>query len=297
MVDFLGAGLSVLAALSLAVVALSVRLGTEHGRVRDFVIISLIVNLVVMVPVVLIGFYPNYGITPRAVVAFMGAGVSGTLFGRVFKAAAIQRIGASRTDPIKASTPLFATVFAVFALSETLTTPHLAGILLIVLGVALISQESRKGATAIIEGSPWTGVALAATAAMFFGAEPIFAKFGAAEGMPIHVGLLVKVITAAIGFLGYLWWTDDLPSVADLWSDSTKWHVVAGLGNTSYLLLFYAALDVSPVVLVSPITQMSPLAVIVLSFVFLQRLERVTWRLAGAASVVVAGGVLVTIFG
>lgn len=182
MVDTVGVSLAVVSALALAASSLSIRLGTEQGRVRDFVVVSLIVNLVVLVPVAAVGFYPDYGITPTAIAAFTAAGVSGTLFGRVFYAASIDRIGASRADPIKASMPLFATVFAVVTLGETLTPPHLAGVGLIVAGVGLISWEGKRGSTSVIEGSPWTGMALAAAAAMWFGVEPVFAKLGPPTG-------------------------------------------------------------------------------------------------------------------
>ena len=51
----------------------------------------------------------------------------------------------------------------------------------------------------------------------------------------------------------------------------------------------------NPMTIVFPIMQTSPLLVAGISFLFLQRLERVTFRLAMGAFVVVIGAVLLTL--
>ena len=71
--------------------------------------------------------------------------------------------------------------------------------------------------------------------------------------------------------------------------------MVAGLFNTLFLIFYYTALEMSPVVLVLPLIQIAPLIVIALSFIFLKRLEVVTWRLVSAATTVVIGAIVVTL--
>lgn len=297
MVDVLGVGLALIAAVGIAGQTVSIRIGTEKGRSHDALVVVLLVNIVVLVPAAVFAFYPNYGLTLRSVLSFVGAGFVGTLLGRAFYYAGIEQIGASRAEPIKASQPLHSALVAVIVLGETLTTGNLFGILLIVAGVGLISREAAKNPTTATGNVPMTGLFLPLVAAFFFGIEPIFAKLGFAEGTPVLVGLAIKTLAATIGFLGYLRYRAGLPARSELLSGNVRWYVVAGVSNTVFLLAYYAALEVSPVVLVVPIMQTSPLLVVGLSFVFLQRLERVTWRLASAAAVVVAGAIAVTFAG
>jgi uncharacterized membrane protein len=58
--------------------------------------------------------------------------------------------------------------------------------------------------------------------------------------------------------------------------------------------LFYAFRE-APVVLVAPISSSYPLFAIVLTHLFLQRLEKVTPRTAAGAAMVVAGVAIITI--
>jgi uncharacterized membrane protein len=63
------------------------------------------------------------------------------------------------------------------------------------------------------------------------------------------------------------------------------------------MTLYYVALQVAPVTLVIPIIATSPLVVVVLSRLFLPRLERVSPRLVAGAVVVVVGAIAVTVSG
>lgn len=69
--------------------------------------------MLVLVPLVGIAYYPDYGLTKTSLLSFTAAGLSGTMLGRVFLYASIDRIGASRTAPIIASWALIASVLGV----------------------------------------------------------------------------------------------------------------------------------------------------------------------------------------
>ena len=297
MVDVVGIVLASIAALGLAGQAVFVRLGTNRGKSSHALIVVFLVNLLILGPITLVSVYPDYGLNPRGIAAFIGAGVVGTMLGRAFLFAGVERVGASRAEPIKASMPLWATISAVILLGETLTPTHLAGIVLIVVGVGLISWEGSRIRSTTEDVDPdLPGFALPFAAALFFGFEPIFAKIGFAAGTPYLVGLTLKVIAALAVFTVYLVARDRLPRPADIRSSDLRWYVAAGVASSVFLLAYYAALARAPVVIVVPIMQSSPLLVVLISLVFLQHLERVTWRLASAASVVVAGAVLVSVF-
>jgi drug/metabolite transporter (DMT)-like permease len=296
MAQDVGVLLVLIAALALAGQAVFIRLGTERGRSSDALVVVLLVNVALIVPYAVLTGPPGFGLTTRSVLAFVAAGLVGTMLGRAFYYAGIQRVGASRAEPIKASMPLYSTVFAVVVLEEVLTTANLLGILLIVAGVAAISREASTSAVVAADGVPWRGLAFPLVGALMYGVEPVFAKIGLAEGTPVAVGLGIKSLAATLGFLAYLRWRGELPTLRGLGTGDTRWYLAAGLANTVFLVSYYLALEVSPVVLVVPVMQTSPLFVIVISVLFFQRIERVTWRLASGAVVVVAGAVVVSVY-
>lgn len=287
--------LPVLGAALLAGQALTVRMATRRGTAADVLVVTLLVNVIVVVPLALLVPPSDYPLTTRSVAAFVAAGIAGTVLGRLALYTGIKRVGASRAEPVKGANPLFAALAAVAVLGERLVAAHAIGIVLIAAGVAVLSWE-RAGDGAEDELGSVTDLGFPLLAALLFGVEPIFAKIGLAEGTPYLVGAAIKVLAAAVGYLGYLRWRGALPRVGTF-STGGGWYLAVGLFNTAFLIVLYAALSVSPVVVVAPLVQASPLFVVVASYVFLQELEVVNRRLAAGAVIVVIGGGLVAVFG
>lgn len=202
--------------------------------------------------------------TPRALAAFAAAGVVSTTLGRTLFYAVIKRVGAARAEPLKTSTPLYATVLAAVVLGERVTGPQFAGVLLIVAGVAVVSWDGARGAAGGVDP---VGILLPLAGALMFGLEPILAVVGFRAGAGVLAGLAVKSVAAT-----------------------------AGLANTGFLAAYYAGLSVSTVGVVVPIMQTSPLVVAAVSAVYFRGLERVTPVLV-AGSAVVVGAALVSVFG
>lgn len=291
--DALGAALAVVAAALLAVQALCVRVGTDDGDTVEALAVVLVVNVAVYVPVAV----ARHGLTPdvsaTALGAFALAGLVGAVVGRAAYYGAIAYLGASRTEPLKASQPLHASLVAVLVLGETLTAGNLAGIVLIVAGVAAITAETASGGTDADRRG--FGVALGLGAAFAYGVEPVIATVGLDAGTPLVVGLAVKMVVAAAAVLAVLAHRGSL--VAGFTAEGRRWYLAAGVANTLFQVAYYAAISAGKVVVVVPVVQTSPLFVAALALVALPDLERVTWRLLAASGIVVAGAVCVTVFG
>lgn len=289
-----GTVLSVLAAGMLTLQVVFIRIGTNNGSVTRALVTVLGINVVLLGSGTLIAYYPHYNVTPFSFIVFASAGLSGTVLARSLYYISIDRIGASRTEPIKSSQPLHATLVAVLVLNEVVTIPHLFGIVLIVAGIAAISWETNKQSSASGDNSQ-SELLFPLGAAFFFGIEPTFIKLGFAEGTPVFVGLSIKTLAAAVGFIIYLRIRGSLPAWDDFRTDSSHYYIAAGLANTAFLVTYFLALEVAPVTLVVPIVQSSPLLILLVSYFFLNRLETVTWRLSVAAIVSVVGTIIVTL--
>lgn len=293
---FVGVVLAVTTAAAWAVQYVLIRIGTQRGRVSDAVLVALAANVAIVAPTAVVLYYPDYGLTTTAVVGFAAAGVSGSWLSRAFQFRSVRAIGASRTSPVVSAAALISAILASVILGETLTPLHVIGTILVVFGVAVLSQESTPaGDRASSTDAQWP-LLLPLLAALFLGVEPIFVKIGLAEGTPRLVGLAIMVSAATAGFVGARLVRGDIPRWSTMDASSLRWFVGAGIATTIALLAYLAALEAAPVVVVIPIVQAAPLLVVTLSFAFLPRqLERVTWRLAVGAAVTVLGAAIVSV--
>ncbi|MFC4540578.1 GRP family sugar transporter [Halosolutus amylolyticus] len=294
----LGVVLSLVGTLAWAGHYLFIRIGMKKGSVMGAILVACLANVVIVVPIGVGYHYPDFGLTPGAVAAFALAGLCSGLLGRIFQYKSTELIGASRTSPVVAASGLVSVVLAVAFLRESLTLPHLVGILLIVVGVALVSWETAADRTG--DATPSRDSALLFVfpllAAAFFGIEPVLVSIGLAQGTPLLIGMSIAIVASGIGFVGYSWWRPAAVLRRSVRSPALSWYVAGAVAGTVSYLAYFGALAVAPVVVVMPIFQSVPLVVVVLSVLFMPAyLERVTWRVAGAATVVVVGATLVSL--
>ena len=295
--NFWGIIFALCGAVSIASTAIFVRIATRNGGKAFYaVIVSLIMNLIIVIPVVAVVYYPDYGITPKSAIAFAGAGLAGTLIGRVAYFEGIQKVGASRSDAIKATTPIIATIIAIVLIGESPSLIHIIGIIAIVVGVWVISLDLAPGKT--VEGitNKRIDVIYPIAAAIFFGFEPVFARIGVLEGTPGHVGLGIQMIVAGIGSLVYFIVKGDMPNIRKIFENkiTAKWYILAGMASTSMMIFFYTAIEIAPVVFVVPFLQTSPLFVVVFSYIWLQDIEHISWRLIIGILVMICATIIIT---
>lgn len=290
--SLLGVGFATIAAVSIAVQSLAVRIGTRTRSVVEVIGVMFLVNLLVLGPVAGVAAYPAYELTVTALVAFGLAGVLGSLIARVCYFIGIVRLGASRAEPLKALLPLFAVIAAVVVLDERVTLILGFGITLLLLGGIAVTLESQTSPTTPTGRDHWVAVSFPLAAALLLGIDPVFTKLGLAEGTSALVGVTIRISAAAAGFGVYLLWrtigNGRRPSIRP-----NRWLLMAAVANTAYLASYYAALARAPVTVVMPILGSSTLFVVGGAAVFLQADERVTWRLTAAALLVVLGVVLI----
>ena len=70
---------------------------------------------------------------------------------------------------------------------------------------------------------------------------------------------------------------------------------LAGLSSSIGVMFSYLSLNHAQVIVVAPISGVAPLISLLLSHIFLKRLERITWRIVVGALMIAGGVVLVTV--
>ncbi|WP_049986583.1 DMT family transporter [Halobellus rufus] len=293
MVQYLAIAFTLVSALGIAAYSLFIRIGTSKsdGTVNDALVVILLSNFVIVAPATVF-LHHSVTVTPVGIAAFVGAGLVATILGRISYYKGIELAGSSRTEPLKATQLVYATVIPVIVLGEVLSVLQVAGILAIILGVVAISLESQSENVSSL-ASAKTGILFGLASGLFYGLEPTLAKIGIAENVPILVGITIKTVTALVLFVTYL----RLSGWSFTARSSSSWFfIAAGAANTVFLVSYYAALERAPVTIVYPILQTSPLFIIGLSLLFVpSNLERITWKLVLGSVIIVAGTVIVII--
>lgn len=228
-------------------------------------------------------------ITARAVVWFAAAGLTHFLAGWTSFAFSQQAIGPSRTASILSVNPVMAAVIAWLVLSETLRPITWAGVVAVTLGVAIIT-------TSRLAGGHWANPTLALLATLCFSISPIFVRWGLDEfdhpllGLAVGMAVTVPAMHASSRLITGRW--------VSVPPGSRRWLVSGGLTAALALTAQWTAFGLIPVGVAISLQQMSTPVVLFIGPLLLSApAERANPRLLGGTALVIAGSVVVALFG
>ncbi len=288
----LGMILAVLAAIFWGTGNTVARVGLQSVKATSATILALITGFIIAIAIALaFEFEALVSVSMVGIGWFALIGIFHFALGRLFLYQSMRYIGAARGTSVSHTSPLFALIFAVIFLAESLTIPLVIGTLSIVCGVYTLLSESSE--TAAIKRSRMIGYAFGLGAAVCWGAIAVLIKHASQYSSPFVVlsfallsGLIVLSIGTGKGFEIRL--KTNRKAIILL--------LAAGLLNGIGLVSFYSAVPMAPVVVISPLVATSPLFTILCVRLFLRRLERLTLHVLIGSLLVVTGGVLVAIY-
>ena len=246
------------------------------------------VEVVLLARIVLVGDLGLLFSAPlSAVVIFGGATLFHFVGGWTLLALSQQTIGVARTGALVSSAPIIGTLVAAAALDEPLTVAIVGGVLLAVVGVALISLSGR------VAGSeewrrPWFALAVA----MIWGSTPLLIRRGLerfdhpVEGLAL--GLASSVVVYALLLLATGRWRGPVPGRA------IRWMMFGGLCGATAVSAQWLSFDLTTIAIAITIQQLSVVFVIALvPIMFRQPFERMNPRFFGGAVLVLMGAIIV----
>jgi drug/metabolite transporter (DMT)-like permease len=256
-----------------------------------------------------------------AMVSFSAAGLGHFFVGWTLLNASQDRVGAARTSPLLATTPLFGTLIAALTLGEVPSALTLAGLVLIVVGVYVVGGEqarrsrasppvphpahvtphgspSPRGAVrmASARSSAWAASAFGLGAALSWAISPIFIRMGLEDLPSPLLGVTVSMVaaTAAYGLTLAVGRPSGGKGFGSL--EMLGYKIVAGLLVGLATWSRWIALDLTAVAVVLSLSLLSVPTVMILAPVLLGRhIETVTVRLWGGAGLVVGGALLLVL--
>src|SRR5215831_9984099 len=135
--------LALTSALCSALATMLIQRGLRRGNFYAGFWINIGVGMLGLWSLVLL-LVPREGYHWRAVPYFVFSGVVGTAAGRLFRVAAIDKVGAPVAAAINNLSPFISTGLAILILGERVTVPILMGTLVIVLGTVLLSLSGKQ---------------------------------------------------------------------------------------------------------------------------------------------------------
>jgi uncharacterized membrane protein len=216
---------------------------------------------------------------------FLVAGLVAPGLARLMFFVGIRRIGVARASSLMATAPLFAVLIAMAFLAERPTPVLLLGALAIAVGSMLLARRSAHE-------TPWRRADLIfpALGALGFAVRDNLSRFGLRDyGDPLAAAAAATVTSLLLMWTCAGAWRGRL----ELPRTSLMFFALSGLCEGTAYVLMWRALAIGEVSVVSPLVNSHSIIAIALAAVFLRDLERVTWRIALAAALIIAGVALV----
>ena len=224
---------------------------------------------------------------------YAAVGVIGPGLGRITAYIGMVRMGMSRSTTISSATPIWGTLAAIAILGEAPGAMVLLGTLGIVGGVVLLSLRGEKSERF---GSWFRGALIyPLICSVAYALPPVFAKLAYAHQATPAVGMAVSF---TVGNIVLLAGRRLIPGRGRISADARAWPwlALAGAAGVASSLLLWTAFTLASVSTALPLSRIAPVWVLLISYLFMGRLERITRRDAAATLLVVAGGVLITAF-
>ena len=222
----------------------------------------------------------------RGIAVFALAGLIGTVGGRVFRFKGIELVGAAIAAALINLSPLVSSALAIVVLGEHVTLPILTGTLVIVAGTTLLSSGGKS------RGVRPRQLLVPLASAACFGVVAVLRKIGLADMGPV-AGFAVNVSAAFLAFTAFLL-TAGQSGAMTCRRESIPYFVAAGVAENLSVLLVIVALTAGSVSVVAPLSSVSPIFVLVLSFFFLRGIELLNARIVAGTILIVAGVYLLT---
>lgn len=295
MVDISAIIYSLIGSLSLA----SRNVLARKGLIGVHPVTGVFIALLVAVPVTALfavangDFLRPYNLDPLSLLYLALAGILHFLVARSFTYSSIKIMGPSRVSPIIEGNIIISSALAVILLGEKMTPTLGIGTILVVLGVVAISRSETKKNFGISKQQVFRGVSRALLASAIWGVTPLIIKLGVARVESAIIATLISVFFGLVASLPLLALVKGRAMIAGIDKRVLTILLVSGVFQSTAQIFRFLAFSVAPIVIVSPISNATSVFTLILSALFIPKLEKINRMVVLAVVLVIIGVILV----
>jgi uncharacterized membrane protein len=281
--------LALTAALGFGVATVLLRRGLLHATPLAAATVSVAFTTTVVWGMAAITGAPLGQVLSPSILPFLAAGLAAPGLARIALFLGVHRVGVARAGALAGTTPLFSVVLAILLLGERPSPLLLIGAVAIVVGGVLLAA---RGSTVVA----WRrrDLVLPVLAALGFALRDVISRYGFREPTHPLVAAAAATVTSLVVVAGFAALQHRR---LGLRPGALGFLALSGLAEAVAYLTMWRALAIADVALVSPLVNAHSMFTLGLTALFLRDLERVTWRIAIATALIIAGVAIVVRFG
>jgi drug/metabolite transporter (DMT)-like permease len=278
--------LALVTAISYAGALVASRRGLQYSTPDTVTWVSILVqNITLWTAVFATGGIPSVSWVAVGIFCIVGTFQMGV---RLLAYTGVLKIGASRSSSLQSISPLIAATIAIAILGEPASTLIIAGTLLVVCGIVLVSWKAERE----LSSFRWWHLLLPVGAAFLTGINHPLRRY--AFGISDEP-LFFSAFMGLVSLFGFLIYRTVSPQKQRLeWSGAARWpFLCTGIFETLSILLIMTSLSLGRVVVVAPIAATYPVWALIGAKIFLRDVEKVTTKTVAGILSVVAGTVAI----
>jgi uncharacterized membrane protein len=287
----LAANLALLSSFFISVTTILMKKAIERTNPTSAM---LVVTLAGSIIFLLISFFtiPFSYLKSEALLYFVIAGLFSPALVRWLYFISLDRIGPSVSSSILATGPAFTAIIAIVLLNEKITLQISFGIITIIGGIVIFERDMNNEAGTGNRNSK--DLIFPLLSALFFSFAIVTRKMGLnildSPIFGVTVGFVTSMVIYSLVCLG----SKKLRSSISVKKQDLPLFLWAGIFLTAAWLTLFYALSNGKAIIVTPLASLHPLFVLVLSYFFIGKAEKITKGILIGAGVVVAGVLLIT---
>jgi uncharacterized membrane protein len=257
--------------------------------------ITLTINLSIFI-VLFFLFVPTELLKLKFIYVFIAAGILAPGCARALSYKGLETLGMSISTPIVNSESLFSVLMALIFLKEPMNVVIGTGILSVITGIVLLSYETdHKNSKEPSKRIRYRYLFYPITASIFYGVSVFLRKLGlTVVGSPI-LGATLTLGTSWCLITVFLFTSGNAKGLFQIKKQSFIYFIIGGILTCIGWLALFSALNIGKVIIVSTIATSYSLVTLVLSYLFLRKVERLSLKIVLATVLIVGGVVLLSV--
>jgi uncharacterized membrane protein len=235
---------------------------------------------------------PAYHLNSASIIYFIVAGIFSPALVRWLYFISLDRIGASVSSSILATGPAFTAIMALVFLKEKITPQIGLGIIIVIAGIVIFERDMNNKKQ--IGKRNRKDLIFPLLAAFLFSFAVVARKMGLNILDSPILGVTVGFGTSLVFYAGMCLVSKKLRASISIASKDLPYFLGSGIFLTSAWLVMFYALSIGDAIIVTPLANLHPLVVLVLSYFFLGDIEKITKGILAGVGVVVVGVLLIT---